>query len=311
MADQLAPQRPSDRADRRSGRQQLAEPVLLVARRGQVTLQVSLQHFVTVRVQLGREAAVDPHGGGQLPQGVGEPAAHIRIVEGVVVAGEPGGIGERPGKDPDRDRRVLQGFQALSQCHRAVWQPHAARVELGALLGLRKCLVHPPDLVAEGASLVEPGARRVVNGSVVQPGRHPVEQVGHRAGEVRDRFLGRLYLRRREDEAGDQPRGRADQRLGYPAGRRCLAADRQDEHRADRDLEDGLAQPQRVPHGEPERDREPETPPREPDPSGQPERYQDACHHGGDSAHRAEQRLVDADLQDENRRQRRQHGRRG
>jgi hypothetical protein len=36
VADQLAPQRPSDRADRRSGRQQLAEPVLLVARRGQV-----------------------------------------------------------------------------------------------------------------------------------------------------------------------------------------------------------------------------------------------------------------------------------
>ena len=64
MADQLAPQRPSDWAGRRGGPQQLAEPVLLGARRGQMAFQLSLQRVVTARVQLGREAAVRPHGGG-------------------------------------------------------------------------------------------------------------------------------------------------------------------------------------------------------------------------------------------------------
>ena len=34
MADHLAPQRPSDRAGRRGGRQQLTEPVLPLVRRG-------------------------------------------------------------------------------------------------------------------------------------------------------------------------------------------------------------------------------------------------------------------------------------
>jgi hypothetical protein len=38
MADQLTPQRPSDRLGPRVGSQQVGEPVLLILRRGQVPL---------------------------------------------------------------------------------------------------------------------------------------------------------------------------------------------------------------------------------------------------------------------------------
>jgi hypothetical protein len=84
-------------------------------------------------------------------------------------------------------------------------------------------------------------------------------------------------------------------------------AHRQDEHRADGHLEDLLAQVQRVSDGQPERDRDAQAPPGEPDRRGQPERQQDARHHAGHPAHRAAHRLVDADLGDQQRRQRRQH----
>ena len=70
-------------------------------------------------------------------------------------------------------------------------------------------------------------------------------------------------------------------------------------------LEDFLAQVQRVPDGEPQRDRDPQAPPGEPDPRGQPERQQDARHHAGHPARRGAERLVDADLDDEQRRERR------
>jgi hypothetical protein len=58
LADQFAPQRPADRPGRRVGIQQLAEPVLLLVRRGQVPLQLGLQQLVAGRVKLGRETAV-------------------------------------------------------------------------------------------------------------------------------------------------------------------------------------------------------------------------------------------------------------
>jgi len=53
---------------------------------------------------------------------------------------------------------VLQGFQALTQGYRAVRQPHAARVELGALLRLPERIVDPPYLAAKGTGLGEPVA---------------------------------------------------------------------------------------------------------------------------------------------------------
>ena len=58
-------------------------------RRGQVTLQLGLQQVVTGRVELGREAPVSPDRGGQFPQHIGHPAAHVRIECGCSCAARP------------------------------------------------------------------------------------------------------------------------------------------------------------------------------------------------------------------------------
>jgi hypothetical protein len=134
LADQFAPQRPADRPGRRVGIQRLAEPVLLLVRRSQVPLQLGLQ-LVAGRVKLGRETAVCPDRGGHFGQRTGQPAAHVRITEGVVVVRQPGAVGQRPGEDAQRDHLVLQGLHALPQGYRAV-RRQAARIELGALLRL-------------------------------------------------------------------------------------------------------------------------------------------------------------------------------
>jgi hypothetical protein len=78
-------------------------------------LQLGLQQVVTGCVELGREAPVRPDRGGQFPQHIGHPAAHVRIGQRVVLVGQPGAVHERPGEDGERDHRVLQGFQALAQ----------------------------------------------------------------------------------------------------------------------------------------------------------------------------------------------------
>ena len=68
-----------------------------------------------------------------------------------------------------------------------------------------------------------------------------------------------------------QPGGGSDERLDDPpGGRRPHAGDRQDEHRADRDLEDGIAQTQRVADRERDHDRDPEAPPGETDQADKP-----------------------------------------
>jgi zinc/manganese transport system ATP-binding protein len=55
MTDQLTPQRPSGRPGRRRGRQVLAEPVLPIVRRGQMTIQIGLQYVVGMRIQLAED----------------------------------------------------------------------------------------------------------------------------------------------------------------------------------------------------------------------------------------------------------------
>jgi hypothetical protein len=82
----------------------------------------------------------------------------------------------------------------------------------------------------------------------------------------------------------------------------------QDEHRADGHLEGVVAQVQRVPDRQRDRDRDPEAPPREPDQRRQARGEQDPGDHRRDPADRAAQRLVEADLGDEQRGQRHQHG---
>jgi hypothetical protein len=86
MADQLAAQRPADRLGRRIGAEQFAEPVLLLARRGQMSLKLRLQHLMPGQVMLGGQAAVAADRGGQLPEHPGQPGAHLRVLQRVVVA---------------------------------------------------------------------------------------------------------------------------------------------------------------------------------------------------------------------------------
>ena len=46
---------------------------------------------------------------------IGQPVAHLRIGQRIVLVGQPGAVHERPGEDAERDRRMLQSFQTLAQ----------------------------------------------------------------------------------------------------------------------------------------------------------------------------------------------------
>jgi hypothetical protein len=122
--------------------------------------------------------------------------------------------------------------------------------------------------------------------------------------------LGRPHLGMHEHEPRDQPRHRSDERAEDPLVGGCRAADGQDQHRADRDLENVVAQPQRVPDDERYPDRDRQAPPGEAEGRGQSDGEQYADDNGRDLGEGGPQRLVEADLGHEQRGQRRQHRRR-
>jgi hypothetical protein len=100
---------------------------------------------------------------------------------------------------------------------------------------------------------------------VAHAGGHLVQQVGHGAAEIQDGLGGRLHPRRGQDEPGGQPGGGPDECLDDPpGGSRLRRGDRQDEHRADGDLEDRVAQAQRVADEQRDHDGDPQAPPVKP-----------------------------------------------
>ena len=126
--------------------------------------------------------------------------------------------------------------------------PAAARVEPDALLGPGEVAVGPLDVTAERPRALEPGVGSAARPALAQGGGELGEEVGEPVRQPADGLLGGPDVQRWRDEQVDrQPDCAAEQRLDDPAGgARRRPAQRQDDHRADRDLEQVVPQVQRL-----------------------------------------------------------------
>ena len=165
-----------------------------------------------------------------------------------------------------------------------------------------------PNLAANRTRPGEPQAGGGHGGSGFQVIGHLVQQGRQLPAEIVDGLLGGLHPQWREEEPAEHSRAGAHERLEYPAGRGGARAQRQDQHGADRYLQDVNAEAQDVSDGKANGDHDHQAPPREADQGGEG----DGDEHARDDAHdpleRVADRLVHGGLHDEQRGQRRQHG---
>jgi hypothetical protein len=269
VSEDLTAQLPSLRTFGRIGGEQVSELVLLPLG----LLEVIFERFGD---RLGREVgevgghrvgleklAVGPDRGGKLGQHGSQPGAGLRFPDRAVVAVDPRAVGDRTSQHPHVRRGTLQRVHAVAQPGGRVAGPEPPGVQPDALLGLGQRVVHPLDLAAQRPGPVQPLRRAPRVGRLGQAVRHLAEQVGHLAAQVADRVLGGLHPKRREHQAGRESRGGADQRFGDAAGGGRVRVDREDQHGADRHLQDLLAEPEHDAEGERARDEQAEHPPAE------------------------------------------------
>jgi alkanesulfonate monooxygenase SsuD/methylene tetrahydromethanopterin reductase-like flavin-dependent oxidoreductase (luciferase family) len=214
------------------------------------------------------QLAVGADRAGQLGQHGGEPGPGFSFPDRAVLAVDPDAVSHRTRQHPHAGSRSLQRVDAVPQASRRVDEPEPAGVQPDAFLGLPERVVYPLDLAAQRPGALQPLGSTLRVGPLGQPVRHLAEQVGHLPAEVADRFLGRLDAQRGEEQPGRQPGGGTDQRLGDAAGRGGVGVDGEDQHGADRYLEQVLAQPQDQPEPERARDEQPEHIPAERDVRG-------------------------------------------
>jgi hypothetical protein len=211
------------------------------------------------------ELAVGADRGGQLRQHGGEPGPGFCFPDRAVLAVDPDAVRDRTRQHPYVDSRSLQRVNAVPQASRGVGEPEPPGIQPDAFLGLAERLVHPLDFAAQRPGPFQPLGRALRLGRFGegQAVGHLGEQVGHLAAQLPDGVLGRLQPQRGEDQAGRQPGGRADERFCDAAGRGRVRVDREDQHRADRHLQDVLAEPQDQAEHERTRDEQAEHPPAE------------------------------------------------
>ena len=308
----LAAQLPSLRTFGRIGGEQVRELVLLPLG----LLEVIFQRFGD---RLGREGgevggnrigvqklAVGPDRGGKLGDHGGQPGPGVRLPDRAVV--DPRAVGHRTSQHPHVRRGPLQRVDAVAQSGGRVAGPEPPRVQPDALLGLGQRVVHPLDLAAQRPGPVQPLRRTPRVGHLGQPVRHLAEQIGHLAAQFAERVLGGLHSQRSEHQAGGQSRGGADERLGDAAGGGGVRVDREDQHGADRHLQDFLAEAEHNAERERARDEQPEHPPAERDVGGD----RDGGEHAGgdrrDPPDGGADRVEQGGLDHEQRGQRGEHG---
>ena len=196
--------------------------------------------------------------GGHLAERLREPEEHV--LGGLVV--EPGGAScvastSARNMPADRDRRVLERLQALTQPRPHVGRSDGADVEPAALLGLQQGGADPGDVVGDAARLAEPapggGASVAALARPARSARRPraVQQVARSRRPAR-RWPGR---RRRWRPCGGNSRFAAMPTAAptsvsaircQAAALRAERADAEHEHAADRDLDEVRAQAQRL-----------------------------------------------------------------
>jgi hypothetical protein len=313
VGEDLAAQLPSLRLFGRIGGEQVGELVLL---------PLGLLEMVFQRLgdRLGRELgepggrrfgleqlAVGPDGGGQLGQHGGQPGAGVRFPDRAVLAVDPRAVGHRTGQYAHVRRGPLQRVDAVPQPGGRVAGPEPPGVQPDALFRLGQRVVHPLDLAAQRPGAVQPLRRAPRVGRLGQAVGHLAEQLGHLAAQVADRLLGGLHPQRGEHQAGRQSRGRADQGFRDAAGGGGVRVDREDQHRADRHLQDLLPEAEHDAERERARDEQAEHPPAERDVRGD----RDGGEHAGgdrrDPPEGAADRVEQGRLHHEQRGQRGEH----
>jgi hypothetical protein len=214
------------------------------------------------------ELAVGPDRGGKLGQDGGQPGAGVRFPDRAVLAVDPRAVGDRTSQHSHVRRGPLQRVHAVAKSSGRVAGPEPPGVQPDALLGLGQRVIDPLDLAAQRPGPVQPLRRVPRVGHLGQAVRHLAEQVRHLAAQVADRVLGGLHPQRSEHQAGREPRGGADQRFGDAAGGGRVRVDREDQHGADRHLQDLLAEPEHDAQRKGARDEQAEHPPAERDVGG-------------------------------------------
>ncbi len=317
MAEDLAAQRPALRAFGGVGAEQVGQAVLLALRLLQVVFE-RLGDRLSQRVRLVggnrvglEELTVGADGGGQFGQYGGQPGPGLRFPDRAVLAVDARAVRYRAGQHAHVRGGTLQRVDAVAQAGGGIVKPESPGVQPYAFLGLGERVIDPFDLAAQRPGAVQPLRRAPRVGRVGQAGRHLAEEVGHLPAQVADRVLGGLHPQRGEDQAGRQPGGRADQRFRDAAGSGRVRVDRKDQHRADRHLQDVLAEAQQQPERERGRDEQAEHPPAERNVRGARDGGQ---HAHGDPRHPldgAADRVVQGRLHHQQRGQRGEHGTRG
>ena len=314
VGQDLAAQLPALRVLGRIGGEQAGQLVLLPVR----LLEMVLEHLGDrLGGELGErpgrrlgleQLPVGPDRGGQLGDHGGQPGPGLRLPDRTVLAVDPRAVRHRTGQHPHVRRRPLQRVDAVAQPGRRVPGPQLARVQPDALLGLGQRVVDPLDLAAQRPGPVQPFGRAPRLGRLGQALGHLGEQVGHLAAQVADRLPGRLHPDRGQHQAGREPGGRADQRLGDPAGRGGVRAAGEDQHGTDRHLEDLLAEPQHDAEHQRGRGQQAEHPPAERDVGGHRDGSKNASGDGQHPLRGAPDRVGQGGLRDQQRGQRGEHG---
>jgi hypothetical protein len=314
VSEDLTAQLPSLRTFGRIGGEQVGELVLLPLGLLEMIFQDFGDRLGRERGKVGgdrvglEELAVGADGGGQLGQHGSQPGAGLRLPDRAVLAVDPRAVSDRTSQHPHVRRRPLQRVDAIAQSGGRVAEPEPAGVQPDALLGLGQRVVHPLDLAAQRPGPVQPLHRAPRVGRLGQAVRHLAEQVGHLAAQVADRLLGGLHPQRGEHQAGHKPRDRADQGCRDPAGGGRVRVDREDQHGADRHLQDLLAQAQDDAERQRGRGEQAEHPPAERHVRG----HRDGGEHaGGDRRHPpdgAADRMEQGGLHHEQRGERGEHG---
>ena len=180
-----------------------------------------------------------------------------------------------------------------------------ARVEPRGLLGTgdgQLCAVH---LVGDRARLAHPVVGRVPRPRLQDPGAEPGGEAGHPLGQLADRRARGLQVQRRCHEHAHRD---ADQRPEHgllDAGdpERTGAADLEQQHRADRRLEQVRAEPQHLADHDRAGDDGAEAPPGQADEVGHQHGDRHPGEHAADAAQAVDQALVQGQLDDEQRHQ--------
>ena len=236
------------------------------------------------------------------------------------VLGQPGvvvgAVQHRAHQAADGHRRVLQRLHALPKPGLDVRRADCAQVEPTTLLRLEQGGPDSGDVMGDSPGVVQPltcsagQAVAVCLGHLAELVRSADQQLADRVGQPVDGApgiaTGDLGW---EEQGGDDAHGRPDQRLGDPLpGSRLRAdlADAEDEHGADRHLDQVGAQPEVLTDGDRDQDEDAEAPPLQRYDGREPDCQHHSGHDCDDTVEPAGQQGQRRHLHHEHRRQRRE-----